>query len=156
MIYNRDPVTPFELADNQRDSYSLPWSLPGESMTIDDHVANMEYINWCMLAKVHNNIKKSQVTQQKYYKMKTFRNACSVGDNILKKNLAGESYKAKMKWMGTYTIVEVTAMGGILTQGQTCAYSKFTFLPKTGQVVLPGNDCSSRWWWRPYLVHIPV
>ena len=44
MIYNRDPATPFELMDNQRDDNPVSSSLLGESMTISDHVAKMEQI----------------------------------------------------------------------------------------------------------------
>ena len=36
-MYKRDPVTPFQLADNQRDGSPLPPSLLRESMKVDVH-----------------------------------------------------------------------------------------------------------------------
>ena len=80
MIYNRDPVTPFELADNQRDGSPVQPHLSGESVTINDHVRNMKHIYQCILAKANSNIKKAQVTQQKYYNMCTFNNPFSLGN----------------------------------------------------------------------------
>ena len=44
MIYNRGPVTHFELADNQKDGSPVPPSLSGESETISDHIAQRKHI----------------------------------------------------------------------------------------------------------------
>ena len=56
-MYNRDPLTLFELAGNQRDGNPVPLSLSRESMTIGDHVTQMEHIYLSMLAKAQQNIK---------------------------------------------------------------------------------------------------
>ena len=113
-MYNRDSVTHFELADNQRNDNPVSLSLSWESMTIYNDAANMEHLYQCMLAKAHSYIEKVQVTLQKYYEMCTFNNPFSVGDKVLKNNMADKSHKAKMKmkWTGPYTIVQVTAVGG--------------------------------------------
>ena len=58
MIHDRDSITHFELANNQRDGSPIPLSPSSEPVTIDDHVAIIEHIYQCMLAKAHNNIKK--------------------------------------------------------------------------------------------------
>ena len=62
-----------------------------------------------MLAKTHSNTSKRQVTQQKYYNMRSFNSPFSLGDKVVKKNMADESYNANMttQWRGPYTIVEV-------------------------------------------------
>ena len=57
MMHNRDPVTPSELADNQRDGNPMPLSLSEEPIITDDHVAKMETLYQSMLAKAHSNIK---------------------------------------------------------------------------------------------------
>ena len=50
-----------------------------------------------MLANAHMNIRRAQATQHMYYIVKTFNNPFSVGNKVLKTNLAYESQKAKMK-----------------------------------------------------------
>ena len=55
MMYNRNPMTPLELANDQTDNNPR---LSGKSITSNDHVANMEHIYQHMLAKAHSNIKK--------------------------------------------------------------------------------------------------
>ena len=65
-------------------------------MTTDEHVTQMEHIYKSMLAKALINIKKSQVTQQKYYNVRTCNNPFSMGDKFLKKNMADESHNAEM------------------------------------------------------------
>ena len=53
IMYNRDPMTPFQLADNQRDGNPVPPTFSGESMTTDQYISQSQSI----LAKVHTNIK---------------------------------------------------------------------------------------------------
>ena len=59
--------------------------------------------------------------------MRTFNIPFSVGDKVLKKNMANASYKAnmKMKCMVPYTIVEATAVGDANLR-TNWAYSKIT------------------------------
>ena len=54
-MYKGDPVTHSQLADNQRNGNSVPLSLPGESMTIGNYVANMEHKSECMITKDNSN-----------------------------------------------------------------------------------------------------
>ena len=56
MMYSRDLVTPFELADNQRYVNAVLLSLSGESMAINDYVANMKHIYKHVHAKADSNI----------------------------------------------------------------------------------------------------
>ena len=114
-MYNRDPVTPFELADKQRDGNPVPLSQSGGPLTISDSVTNFKHIYQCMLAKSHNSIKKAQVTQQKYHNIQTFNNPFSVGDKVLKKNMEDKAFKVKIKTKctGPCTIVDVLVVGNI-------------------------------------------
>ena len=93
-------------------------------MTIDLHVSQIEHIYQLMLAKVHTNIKK-QVSQQKYYNMQTFNNPFEKDEKVLKKNMPDNSYREKMKtkWAGSYTIAEVSAMGGSINSRINIAIS---------------------------------
>ena len=50
-------MTTFQLADNQRDGNPVPASISGESMTIYQHISEMEHIYQLMLAKAHSNMK---------------------------------------------------------------------------------------------------
>ena len=84
-------------------------------MTIDQHILQMEHIYQSMLAKAHTNVKKSQVSQQRYCNMQTSNNPFEVGKKVLKKNMVNDSCKVKMKtkWTGPYMIVEVPVMRDI-------------------------------------------
>ena len=53
MMYNRELVTPFELADYQLDGNPVPHSQSGSSVLVDDHVTNMEQIYQSVLVKTH-------------------------------------------------------------------------------------------------------
>ena len=44
MMYNRDPVTLFELTDNQLNGNLVPSSLSGDYTSAEDQVTNMEKI----------------------------------------------------------------------------------------------------------------
>ena len=54
IMYNRDPITPFELAYNQRHGNAI--EPVRESVTINDHITKMEHIYQCMHAKSHSSI----------------------------------------------------------------------------------------------------
>ena len=57
MMYTREPVTPFELTDNQRDGNTMSPSLSGQSMPVHVDVAKLEHIYQPVIAKAHTNIK---------------------------------------------------------------------------------------------------
>ena len=80
MVYNRDPVKPFKLAENQRDSNPVTPILSRESMTINDHNVKMEHIYQSVLEKANMNIKNIWATQQTYHNICTFNNPFSEGD----------------------------------------------------------------------------
>ena len=50
-IYNINPVTPFELTNNQWDSNLVPPRLSGDSVSINEHITNMEHIYQSMFTK---------------------------------------------------------------------------------------------------------
>ena len=61
-MYNRDPATPSQLVDNQKDSNSVLLSFSMKSVPIDQYVLQVESIYHLMLAKAHSNIKRLNVS----------------------------------------------------------------------------------------------
>ena len=72
MMYNRNPVTPFELTDNQQTENPVQASLPGDFMSINKHFTNMEQIYQSMLGKTCNTMKKTQEKQQELFNKGTY------------------------------------------------------------------------------------
>ena len=94
-----------------------------------------------MLAKAHPNIKKLQASQQKDYNIQTFNNPPEVDEKVVKKNMADDSHKVKMKtrWTGSFPIVEVSAICGIHSRINMAIFWKYISYKASGKV-LPGYE----------------
>ena len=113
LMFNRDPVIPTELKDNQEQGNPVPPSESGPAMSFKDTLEYMEDLRQKTMPQASANIKKAQASQVYYYNLKHAAEPLAVGTRVLKKNVRQVSRKAKFhpKYLGPYTIVEITEAG---------------------------------------------
>jgi transposase InsO family protein len=133
LMFGRDPVILAELADEVSSGATPEVNFDGvddeaeaqvnEEQQQDDvqevppemleNLQKVEQMRETVMDKASENIKQAQDDQTFHYNIRHSSTKLKVGDRVLKKNIkdAVRLQKGCSKWIGPYTVVEVTALG---------------------------------------------
>ena len=124
MLYNRDPILPFQFKDRlEQDLNAKPTDCiemgTNNRNSVEEMVFQLERGLDSMYAKAAKNIKKAQKVQERNYNKRhevQVKNPIQANDLVMKVNLAQRNRKAKMKnaHLGPYCVVSVSDKGYIL------------------------------------------
>jgi hypothetical protein len=118
LMFMRDPVIAAEVEDDKIDIQANnidPPPSPHQEPPVDleEKVEKLEQMKQQMMSQASSNIKNAQKKQVNSYNIRHASQILSVGDRVLKKNVkdAVRLQKGCAKWLGPYTIVDVTDKG---------------------------------------------
>lgn len=113
LLYGRDPITPWQMADDDADGNPLPPSQAGEPMGVGESIQHMDELRARTLGQARINNRLAQKVQARYYNDRHLHTPLDVGDRIWWKNVkeAARLEKGKAKWRGPYKIVEILENG---------------------------------------------
>ena len=111
VLYQRDPVLPFQFMDWLNNSGVDCLNLPESNDPVTDLVERLEQIHRNVFIQASQNIKKAQKHQAKCYNVRHTGTPYKVGEKVLKKNMQDASHKAKMrnKYTGPYLITSISS-----------------------------------------------
>ena len=123
LMFNQDPILPYEYNDNLLDCPSVPESVPPAQNSINSSPQQMNFEEQHMASTTQKssiiesaltNIHKAQKHQTKNYNARNSSKTFKIGDKVLKRNMRDLSRKEKLvhRWTGPYSIIGISQHGG--------------------------------------------